>query len=211
MQPKKFSLEESLRYGWEKTKIHLNFFLVFLLVILIVTFLLRSFSTGNPFTQNISSILSFIFDVMVSIGITKSVLRIISDESPMMDDFFLRDFSQVVAYVCGVILYAIVVIAGIILLIVPGIILAVRLRFYTFLIIEKNLGPISALKESWAMTKGHTWELFLFTLITVALNLIAVVLLGIGLIFTIPMTTIAFGYIYRKLMLVDAASPLVDF
>lgn len=199
MEQKKFTIGAAFRYGWEKTKVHLNFFLIFLFVILAVMILLRMFSSGNEFTNTVSSILSFIFDLMISIGVIKTVIRILNDDTPTLDDFFLRDFNQVISYILGTLLYLICCVVGLVLLIVPGIILFVRLKFYSYLILEKGLGPVAALKESFKITQGYTIDLIIFGIIVILLNFLGMIPFGMGLVVTIPTTTIAVGYIYRKL------------
>ncbi|MBY0357110.1 MAG: hypothetical protein K2W82_03840 [Candidatus Obscuribacterales bacterium] len=49
---------------------------------------------------------------------------------------------------------------GFCLLIVPGIFIAVRLAFAPYLVIDRNLGPIEAMKESWQMVTGYSWQIF---------------------------------------------------
>jgi uncharacterized membrane protein len=55
-----------------------------------------------------------------------------------------------------------------VLLIVPGIIFGLMFMFSTFLVIDRELGPIEALKESNHITHGHKWRLLGFSLVLVA-------------------------------------------
>ena len=50
---------------------------------------------------------------------------------------------------------------GIILLIVPGIIAAIRWAVYANFVIGRALAPISAIKASWEATRGHGGTIFL--------------------------------------------------
>ena len=52
------------------------------------------------------------------------------------------------------------VMLGFIMLIIPGIIVACRLAFVGYLVMDKNLDPINAVEESWRMTKGYGWTIF---------------------------------------------------
>src|SRR5690606_22812567 len=45
-------------------------------------------------------------------------------------------------------------------LIVPGIIVACRLTFVSYLVMDKGLDPIAAVETSWRMTRGHGWRIF---------------------------------------------------
>ncbi len=64
----------------------------------------------------------------------------------------------------GIVLAGLLVFAlvgmGIILLIVPGIIIACRLAFVGYLVMDKNLDPIKAIEESWRLTRGYGWTIF---------------------------------------------------
>ncbi|HEY9722744.1 MAG TPA: hypothetical protein V6D47_12085 [Oscillatoriaceae cyanobacterium] len=53
---------------------------------------------------------------------------------------------------------------GTILLVIPGLYVAYRLSMTFFLIIDRRLGAVEALKQSWAMTQGRVVQLVLLTL-----------------------------------------------
>jgi uncharacterized membrane protein len=67
------------------------------------------------------------------------------------------------------------------------------------LIVDRNLGPIEALQESWRITDGHKMNLFVFGLIAFALLLAGACACGIGVFFVMPIIYIAQMYIYLKL------------
>lgn len=96
----------------------------------------------------------------------------------------------------AVLLYAFIVIVGLFAFIIPGIILMVRFYFINWLILEKNLGIIAAFKESFRMTRGHTWPLFIFVLCNI---LLSAATKGWALLFVMPITFLASIYVYRKL------------
>jgi uncharacterized membrane protein len=58
-----------------------------------------------------------------------------------------------------IILLYVIVIFGVLLFIIPGIIAMLAFMFAPYLVIEKGLGPIEALKESARMTYGNRWRL----------------------------------------------------
>ena len=45
-------------------------------------------------------------------------------------------------------------------LIIPGIIIACRLVFVSYIIMDKKLDPIEAVELSWKLTRGHAWKIF---------------------------------------------------
>jgi uncharacterized membrane protein len=88
---------------------------------------------------------------------------------------------------------------GLVLLIVPGLIAMVLFMFSTFLVIDRGLGPIDALKASMEMTRGNRWPLFGFILLCLLILFVGVLALGVGLLVAAPVAGIAFAYAYRLL------------
>lgn len=67
--------------------------------------------------------------------------------------------------IAGGILYALAVGVGLLLLIVPGVFLAVALYFYTYEVVIEGENAIEALANSYELTKGDRIELFLIGLL----------------------------------------------
>lgn len=89
---------------------------------------------------------------------------------------------------------------GIILLVLPGIYLAVSYQIALPLMVDKKLGPWEALEASRKII-GHHWFLVLgFDLIALAVLVLSVVLMGIPLIWTLPTILIAYGVLYRTMV-----------
>ena len=59
------------------------------------------------------------------------------------------------------VLITIAVFFGFLLLIIPGLIVAIRLSFATFELVLNGKTPVSSLEDSWKSTRGHAWMLFL--------------------------------------------------
>ncbi|MEK7581912.1 MAG: hypothetical protein AAB488_01115 [Patescibacteria group bacterium] len=187
-----FSKKELLRFGWDKTKEHFWFLFGMLVLILLVT--------G---ASNINMVVTIIVAIFVSISVITASLTIADGGTPSFKGLFSKygNYKIFINYILASIASGIIVIVGLILLVIPGIYLAIRLQFYKFLIVDKgDIGPIMALKESWRMTNNHTWNLFLLLILVALLNILGAVLLGIGLFVTIPISIIAYTLLYRKLL-----------
>jgi uncharacterized membrane protein len=91
------------------------------------------------------------------------------------------------------------------LLIVPGIIVAVRLQFIPFLIVDEAVGPIDAVQRSWDLTAGYTLDLFLFDLLLFVINLLGLMALFVGVFVSCPITGIAMADMYRTLKTRESA------
>lgn len=102
-------------------------------------------------------------------------------------------------FVGGQILLGLIVIAGLILLIVPGIIWGLKYMFTPFITIDRGLMPMEALRESGRITQGHKGELFLLMLALIGINILGFICLFIGLFVSIPVSALATVYAYRTL------------
>jgi uncharacterized membrane protein len=105
----------------------------------------------------------------------------------------------VLSYLVTSVLYGLVVGAGFILLIVPGVIWAVQFGCACFVAADARLDPIEAMRESSRLTRGARWHLLGFGLLLGLVNLVGALAFGIGLLVTIPTTFIAAVYGFRRL------------
>ena len=97
------------------------------------------------------------------------------------------------------------------MLIVPGIIFTLMFLFTTFIVVDRELGPIEAMKDSHRITRGHKWPLLGFLVLLMLINLAGLMALVVGLLVTIPVTSLAFTHAYRVLggrAAPDAAMPM---
>ncbi|MCJ7765028.1 MAG: hypothetical protein MUP09_03725, partial [Thiovulaceae bacterium] len=88
---------------------------------------------------------------------------------------------------------------GFALLILPGIYLTIAYSFTLPLIIDKKLGIWGAMEVSRQAVTKHWFSVFAVFLALICLTIISAIPFGIGLIWTIPLTVIAHGIMYRKI------------
>jgi hypothetical protein len=79
------------------------------------------------------------------------------------------------------------------------IVFATTFSFYPFLIVDKDKGPVEALKGSMHITQGKRTRIFLWLLSIAGINLLGVLALGIGLLISIPVSMVAGAVLYRAL------------
>jgi uncharacterized membrane protein len=89
---------------------------------------------------------------------------------------------------------------GLLLLIVPGIILALGLMLHKYAIVDQDLGPIECLKESWRLTDNEKFDLFLWGLAVMGINIAGFCCCIVGLLVTVPVTQIGTAYIYDNML-----------
>jgi uncharacterized membrane protein len=209
MNSKKFSIGESFKFGLEHLKADFPFILTVVIGVLVISAILGLFGKGNAATITIANILSIIFNIIVNIGLVRVVLRYSRNGKPSFQDFAVTEYITPLNYIIGTIVYFLIVLVGLVLFIIPGIILAVRLKFYSYLIVEKHMSALDALKESLDMTRGSTVDLILFILMGLVINFVGALFFGVGLIVTIPVTYIAQGYVYRAFSKIDTVTEVV--
>jgi len=71
--------------------------------------------------------------------------------------------------------------------------------FVMFIVIDRGLGPVEAMKESARLTRGYKWQLLGFVLVLALINFVGALALLVGLFVTIPVTSLAFVQAYRAL------------
>ena len=215
MSPRFFSKSEAILFGWNTLKKNFRFFLGMLAIVVVVNVLvglvISSFSEEAPkVLVMVVSVISWVLDLLISIGVIKITLKFCDQEQPTYRDLFSA-YRLLLNYIVGSIVYGIIVAIGFVFLIIPGIYLAVKYQFYEYLIVDKGMGPIEAIKRSGVLTEGVKQNLVLFWLALVGINILGMIALGVGLIATVPVSWLANAYVYRRLQLQaenDRAIPL---
>jgi len=205
MAEKKFSKEHALRFGWDRMKNNLGFFIVYLIILFIVEWFFSMFAQLFLHRLPLLSLLFYLGYLVVilvsSIFVIKIGLRLYDNEKIGSFDFLSFSTQLFFKFLLGYILYVLLVMVGFILLVVPGIYLAMKFQFVQYLIVDKNTNVIEAFKESSRMTDGHKWNLFLLLLLYMVIIFIGVMALGVGILIAIPIVMVAQAYVYKKLSL----------
>ncbi|MEW6269565.1 MAG: hypothetical protein AB1689_09750 [Thermodesulfobacteriota bacterium] len=132
------------------------------------------------------SFLGVVYHVLVlgpvSFGGMYAFLRAARGDTPQVGDLFVpfqRSYAQAVL---ASLLVSVLVAIGMVLLIVPGVIAAVRLAWVPYLVVDERMDAAASIRESWERTRGYGWTIFAIFLIAIPLVLIGLVLLVVGVI-----------------------------
>jgi hypothetical protein len=162
------------------------------------------FSSENPYSNPIRglgilcALASAVLLITLSFGFVKNVLNICRGQRVELKALVAFKPMVIIHYIIAMLITAVIVAAGFILLIIPGIFLLHRLHMVPLLVIDMELGAIEAIKESWYLTTGHFMDLlFGFFIGSFFCNLFSVFI--ITLIFTIPMQFFLLVYPYLRL------------
>ena len=209
MPMKSFNFSDVLGYGWRVMKKNLWFFVAvgFIWVIIsyippIIQMMLKYMKLQEIIyfvIYIITTILGWIITIILKIGLTKIALSFCDERKSNITVLFdgLNGFWR---YVATGILYALIILIGYILLILPGIILTIKFGLCFYFVVDKGLGPINALKASSRATMGAKTQLFCFSIICVLLNFLGVMCFIIGIFATYPSVLVARALVYKQLL-----------
>jgi len=141
----------------------------------------------------------------VEYGVSFAYLKASREESLEIKNMF-EAFKTYWNAVLASLLVAVIVIIGFILLIVPGIIFACKLAFTPYLVVDRKMDVIEAVKGSWNMTRGHAWKVFLIGLLAVPISIAGLLCFIVGIIPAIMWICMAFASLYHAVSLSGEAS-----
>lgn len=190
-----FNIGESFKAGWNFFKDHAMFFILYQIILFALVGL---FSMGQGWFWTTWHIVGWILLVLVKMGLYSSSLLVVNGREPGFDQLY-ANWRLFLSWVIASFLFAFMVGIGFVLFIIPGLYLLTRYGFFPFFIIDKDLGPIDALKSAAQLTKGIRWHTFLLFLACIGLNILGVICFGIGILITVPVTLLALTLVYRKL------------
>ena len=82
----------------------------------------------------------------------------------------------------------------------PGIIWSLKYAFVRYFIVDKGLSIKEAFLESSKITSGSKWNIFWLSILIAIINILGALAFGVGLLLSIPITIMAYAYVYRKLL-----------
>ncbi len=164
-----------------------------------ITFL-YSLITSMPTQINESLfLLVLLISGPMQLGFAIFSLNVARQNNPQFSNLFdgFQSFGNVLLSYLFIVLATIV---GLVLLIVPGIIVALGLSMTYFILAEdRSLTATEALKKSWEMMDGHKMRLFELVLRFIPWYLLTIFTLFIGMLFVIPWQNVALANFYEEI------------
>lgn len=201
-----FTVGSAIRFGWETFK-RRPWFFVGTTVVIAVIYVAAGIVSGivdQIFGGSLEEatlpgqIVNYLLGALIGMGVTAFYLA--AHDNPETAELSLLWHPQPFWKFLGTSLLAtLAIIVGFVLLVVPGIIAMLLFMFSTFIVIDKGLGPIEAMKESMRITAGHRWQLLGLIVVLFLIGMVGALALGVGLLVAIPVATLAFTHAYRVL------------
>ncbi len=200
----KFSKGEAIKFGWDTTLKNIGFFILLFIVYLgvqILTSIFQNIVRDVSLLSFVVSLISWVVGLIIGVGLIKIALSFVSGKKAKIENLFqdYKNYPLLFNYFLGTLATGVIILAGLVLLIIPGIFFAVRLQFVTYFIVDKNLDFISAIKASWKETKGQFWNLFILGIIFFLVMVVGLIALLVGLFVAVPTILLAHAFVYRKI------------
>ena len=188
--------------GWRKMKKY--FFELFLIGIigLIIGIPSGMGKSGGDKAAVVSvlGIVAFFYGILfgapTDYGVSFAYLKAARNDKPEVRDMF-EAFRNYWNAVLANLLVGAIVFFGFFLLVIPGIIFACKLAFTPYLVVDRRMAVIEAVKESWRMTNGHAWTVFLIGLLAIPISIVGLICLVVGIIPVIMRITATFDSLYH--------------
>jgi uncharacterized membrane protein len=194
-----FEIGTAIRYGWRQLWANVGSLavtgLVVLLVQVVTTALTRTSTGGARFLY---SLLGALLAQAIALGWIRIALNIIDGHEPSLSDMFQR-LDLFVPYLVAVIIYTAMLMVGFVLLVVPGIYVALTFGFYGYCLVDGELGPVDALRASSEVTRGVKLKLLGFWIVILLINILGLLMVVVGVLISMGVSLLAVGYVYRRL------------
>lgn len=111
---------------------------------------------------------------------------------------FMENYLHIV--LANLLVFALVIL-GMFALIIPGIIIACRLVFVSYIVMDKKLDPIEAVELSWKLTRGHGWKIFFMGFASFFILIFGLCMIIVGIFPAIMWVSSAFATLYESVLL----------
>ena len=189
--PESLPLKDYFKTGWDLFRQYPTGFVGFCLLNLLIQALLNSLSyVGAVASIAVTSPL-FMGNFIVS-------AKLLQGKTPEFRDFF-AGFQYLLPLMLLSLVAGLFIGIGTLLLIIPGIYLAVAYMFASYLVVDRRLDFWPAMELSRHTLNPRWFGFFAFMLLLVLLNLAGALLLGVGLLVTIPVSFCAVTVAYAEI------------
>jgi uncharacterized membrane protein len=201
-----FSATDAIGYGWKGFTANIGPLVIIGLVLALASLVSNWLSQGfdSWFLTIIGSVLSLFISLVIGLGLIRAALSILDGGRPSVEQ--LLSTKDIGPYILASLLVALVVTVGLILCVIPGLVAGFLLQFYGYAIIDKKVDsvttapqstPTGAMRASFEVVAGNIGPLILLAVLCFLLNVAGVLLCGVGLLVSLPVTSIAIAYAWR--------------
>jgi uncharacterized membrane protein len=140
----------------------------------------------------------FVFFSGLMVGLHRIALETVDGKAPKLANLTAL-LGRGPTFLLAFCVYLAAVVVGLVLLVVPGIYVAVRYALFGQVLATTSTTAPQALRNAAALSDGRWWTLFPLLLMAMLLNLAGLAFLGLGLLVTFPVSLLATSDLYRSL------------
>lgn len=164
-------------------------------------FSLASIGIFAAFFALIALLYTFLAAPVVEYGTDMIFVQAVRKIKPEFE-LLIRGFWENYLYiVLANLLVVALVVLGFFALIVPGIIIACRLVFVSYIVMDKKLDPIEAVELSWKLTRGHGWTIFGMGFVSIFIIIFGLMLMIIGIFPAMVWVSSSFASLYQSVLI----------
>jgi len=144
-------------------------------------------------------IIGFLSSFSIVISFIALIVSIAQEKEGKMGQSLKRSFHLFFRFLGGGVLISLMISLGSVFFLAPGLILAVILSFWPFIVVKENLGTFSAIKRCFQIIKGYFWVVclrYLAFLIAVVLVQFIFILLGLKILAISPSVAVIAFILY---------------
>ena len=176
---------ESLTGKWP---LAIGTFLIFLLV-----------SMGAALIPVAGQVIGFLIAGPLAVGGAFFALNIVREQAAKTDDLFFGFNNNLGNSILAYLLVFVFVFIGFVLLIIPGIIVALAFSQTWFILAENpSMDSYDAIIKSKNMMNGYKWQYFKIGLRLFGLGLLCILTLGIGFLWLLPYQYVVYAKFYEE-------------
>jgi len=143
----------------------------------------------NSGTRDLIQLIFIIINALISGALILAMIRGVDDKTITVSEAYTNVFSKISDVIIVSILYSLISIVSLFLLIIPALFIIPRIYLSVYFVLDKDMGPIDAIKASWESTRGNVSKVYGILGVNILILLLSVTIIGI-------IATVYFGFMY---------------
>ena len=194
-----FSIRATIRRSWQIFRTHGWFFVGLSVVMFALSYL------SNMSDSIIVKIVAAIAGLVWSYVTLSCALAAVDTRENVLSFSALKSHTPTTRQLLrmiGIALVATVIItAGFVMLVIPGIYFLIRLMFSNFTLVDRREGVVESMRFSWRLVKGEMfWTVLLAFFVTIVLVVGGLFIALVGVLVTYPIALLFLARLYRDLV-----------
>ena len=140
---------------------------------------------------------ALLLSMVPSVGLQKIFLKTVDGETPTYQDLYLH--ARLIPSLLATWFLWMLMVLPCCILVIPGYYVMVRYYFALLVVIDKEVGPMEALRRASELSDGVRWLLLAFILVAGFLGAAGEIVFLVGMLVTMPIAMLAMAHVYRQL------------